>query len=300
MPADQKTVTQPPALSVSTPSLAPRRRRTPRARPTLMDVLARRRDIEALLATPPAPARRGEPSAVTAAAALSRKFPEVFSSLRAEKLYLRLTAHLPADGGTRTFPLWQIQKWADCSERTAKTLIRELTLTGVLPLIRHQPGREGRSGSYAFVRRPFELLAQQHRERAAILDRREKLRATRIRRRAEGSTAEACWRVSFNANWMTRPTCTADERAALDLAFPAPATQTAFMALPHLTASQLRARWGDWKSESGWGERWTPAKFDPRVTVTVYRAPPLVGSAQTLAHAKADALARLEQLKATI
>lgn len=296
---DLQTVAQHHPSATSTPSVAPPRRRTTRARPTLRDVLARRRDIEALLATPAAPARQGEPSAVTAAAALSRKFPEVFSSLRAEKLYLRLTAHLPADGSSRTFPLWQIQKWADCSERTAKTLIRELTLVGVLPLIVHQPGREGRSGSYSFVRRPFELLAKQHRERAAILDRREKLRATRIRRRAEGSTAAACQRISFNANWMTRPTCTADERAALDLACPAPATQTAFMALPHLTASQTRARWGDWSSLA-W-ERWTPSKFDRAgVTVSVRREPPLIGSGQSFADTKAAALAHLRQLRESL
>ena len=295
MPSDQKNVAQPPALSVSTPVIAPRRRRTPRARPTIADVLARRREIEALLATPPA-ARRGEPSAVVPVGALLRKF--TLFSLRAEKLLLRLAAHLPADGSSRSFPIWRIQKWADCSERTAKTLVRELTLTGVLPLIRHQPGREGRSGSYSFVKRTFELLAKQHRERQGIIDRREHLRCNRMRRRAEGSTAEACCRTKFNSEWMVRPTCTADERAALDLACPAPATQTAFMALPHLTASQLRARWGDWSSLA-W-ERWTPAKFDRHVTVTVYRAPPLVGSAQTLAHAKADALARLERLKATL
>ena len=300
MPADKETVTQSPALSVSAPLIAHRRRRTTRARPTLRDVLARRRDIEALLATPAAPARRGEQSAVTPAAALSRKFPEVFSSLRAEKLYLRLTAHLPADGGTRTFPLWRIQGWAgDCSERTAKTLIRELTLVGVLPLIVHQPGREGRAGSYGFVRRPFELLAKQHRDRQGIIDRREQLRETRLRRRAEGSTAEACWRVSFNSSWMTRPTCTASEQDALDLAFPLPATRTAFMALPYLTASQLRARWGDWSSLA-W-ERWTPSKFDRAgVTVSVRREPPLIGSGQILADVKAAALAHLRQLRESL
>ena len=298
MPADKETVTQTPALSVSTPVIAPRRRRTTRARPTLRDVLARRRDIEALLATPAAPARRGEPSAVTAAAALSRKFPEVFSSLRAEKLYLRLTAHLPADGGTRTFPLWRIQGWAgDCSERTAKTLIRELTLVGVLPLIVHQPGREGRAGSYGFVRRPFELLAKQHRDRQGIIDRREQLRCNRMRRRAEGSTAAACWRVSFNADWMVRKSCTADERAALDLLFPAPPTTTA--AGVYRTASQLRARWGDWSSLA-W-ERWTPSKFDRAgVTVSVRREPPLIGSGQILADVKAAALAHLRQLRESL
>jgi len=296
---DQQTVTRTPAFSVSTPVIAPRRRRTTRARPTIADVLARRRDIEALLSTPAAPARRGEPSAVTAAAALSRKFPEVFSSLRAEKLYLRLTAHLPADGSSRTFPLCRIQGWAGCKARTARTLIRELTLVGVLPLIVHQPGREGRSGSYAFVRRPFELLAKQHRERQGIIDRREKIRAARIRRRAEGSTAEACCRTKFNSGWMVRPTCTAGERAALDLACPAPATQTAFMALPHLTASQLRARWGDWSSLA-W-ERWTPAKFDRAgVTVSVRREPPLIGSGQSFADAKAAALAHLQQLRGAL
>ncbi len=295
---DKQTVTQPLAFSVSAPLVAPRRRRTTSRRVTLLDVLARRRDIEALLQIPGAKNRHGERTAMSPAAALSRNFPQLFSSLRAEKLYLRLAAHLPADGSPRTFPLWRIQAWAgNCAERTAKTLIRELTLTGVLPLIRHQPGREGRSGSYSFVRQPVELLAQQHRERQGIIDRREQLRCNRMRRRAEGSTAEACCRVSFNANWMTRPTCTADERAALDLAFPAPATQTAFMALP----SQLRARWGDWKPESGWGERWTPAKFDRHVTVTtVRREPPLIGSGQSFADAKAAALARLERLKATL
>ena len=294
---DQQTVTQPPALAVSTPSVAPRRRRTPRARPTLADVLGRRRDIEALLATPAAPARRGEPSAVVPVGALLRKF--TLFSLRAEKLLLRLAAHLPADGSSRSFPIWRIQKWADCSERTAKTLVRELTLTGALPIIRHQPGREGSSGSYGFVRRPFELLAKQHRERQGIIDRREKLRATRVRLRADGSTAAACQRISFNANWMTRPTCTASEQDALDLAFPVPATRTAFMALPYLTASQLRARWGDWSSFA-W-ERWTPSKFNRHVTVTtVRREPPLIGSGQSLADAKSAALAHLQQLRESL
>ena len=297
---DETNVTQPPALAVSTPSVAPRRRRTTRARPTIADVLARRREIEALLATPAAPARRGEPSAVTAAGALSRKFPEVFSSLRAEKLYVRLCGNLPADGSTRSFPLRTLQIWAgNCSPRTAKTLVRELTLTGVLPLIRHQPGREGSSGSYGFVRRPFEWLVKQHRERQGIIDRREQLRETRLRRRAEGSTAAACQRISFNANWMTRPTCTASEQDALDLAFPVPATRTAFMALPYLTASQLRARWGDWSSLA-W-ERWTPSKFDRAgVTVSVRREPPLIGSGQSFADAKAAALAHLQQLRGAL
>ena len=298
MPADQKNVAQPPALSVSTPVIAPRRRRTPRARPTVLDALARHGEINKCLEIHAAPTRRWpEPSGYLAACALSRKFPDLLP-LRVERLYQRLAGLLPHDGSARRFPLKKIQELAgNVSARTARGLINILTLSGTIPLIEHQPGRPGVAGAYRFVTRPLELLNRQHMERAGTIKRREELRADRLRRRAAGSTAAAVTRTRFNVEWRLRRTATAGESAALALAFPVRATTTA--AIEYRTASQLRARWGDWSSFA-W-ERWTPAKFDRAgVSVTVRREPPLIGSGQSFADAKAAALAHLQQLRGAL
>jgi len=289
---DLQTVTRTPLAPISAPSLAPSSRRPTRPRLCLADALARRPEIEKLLRTPAVPARRGEPSAIAPGAALVRTFPLV--SLRAERLYLRLCGNLPADGTARTFPLWRLQAWAgECSARTTRALVRELTIGGVLPLIEHRPGRQGRAGSYRFIADPFRLLAKQLREREGIIERREKLRATRIRRRAEGSTAEACLRTRFNSNWMTRRSCTASEMDALNLLFPPPPTVTASVAAPSWRSSFYDGvRHG--------GRTWTVASSHHLMTATTTRYAPLIGSGDTLEAAKAQAIARIGTLKARL
>ena len=243
------------------------------------------------------PARRGgEPSAIAAAAALVRKFPLL--TLRAERLYLRLAGNLPADGTARTFPIWRLQSWAgECSARTARALVRELTLGGVLPLIEHRPGRKERAGSYRFIADPFRLLAKQLREREGIIERRERLRATRIRLRAEGSTAAACQRISFNANWMIRRSCTASEMDALNAAFPPPPTVTAFAVAP-LAAPSWRSSFYDGVLHAG--TTWTVATAHHLMTATVTRYDPLVGAGAALEDSKALAIARIRTLKARL
>ena len=233
--------------------------------------------------------------AIAAAAALVRKFPLL--SLRAERLYLRLCGNLPADGKARTYPLWRLQSWAgECSARTARALVRELTVGGVLPLIEHRPGRQGRAGSYRFIADPFRLLAKQLREREGIIERREKLRATRVRLRAEGSTAAACQRVSFNANWMIRRSCTASEMDALDLMFPPPPTVTASVA--PLAAPPWRSSFYDGVLHAG--TTWTVATAHPLMTTTTTRYDPLVGAGAALEDSKALAFERIRTLKARL
>ena len=295
---DQQTVARTPLAPTSAPSLAPSSRRPTRARLCLADALARRPEIDKLLQrTPAVPARRGgEPAAIAAAAALVRKFPLL--SLRAERLYLRLCGNLPADGTARTFPIWRLQSWAgECSARTARALVRELTLGGVLPLIEHRPGRQGRAGTYRFISDPFRLLAKQLREREGIIERRERLRATRIRLRAEGSTAEACQRIGFNADWMLRRSCTASEMDALDLLFPPLPTVTKFAVAP-LAAPPWRASFYDGVLHAG--TTWTVATAHPLMAVTTTRYAPLIGSGDALEDSKALAIARIRALKARL
>lgn len=238
---------------------------------------------------------------MTAAAALVRKFPLL--SLRAERLYLRLCGNLPADGKARTYPLWRLRAWAgetwagECSARTARALVRELTIGGVLPLIEHRPGRQGRAGSYRFIADPFRLLAKQLREREGIIARREKLRATRIRLRAEGSTAEACQRIGFNVHWMIRRSCTASEMDALNVLFPLPPTVTAFAVAP-LAAPAWRASFYDGVRYGA--TTWTVANSHRLMTATTTRYAPLIGSGDALEDAKALAIERIKALKARL
>lgn len=239
--------------------------------------------------------------AIAAAAALVRKFPLL--SLRAERLYLRLCGNLPADGTARTFPIWRLQSWAgatwagECSARTARALVRELTIGGVLPLIEHRPGRKERAGSYRFIADPFRLLAKQLREREGIIERREKLRATRIRLRTEGSTAAACQRVGFNAHWMIRRSCTASEMDALNAAFPLPPTVTKFAVAP-LAAPAWRASFYDGVRDGR--TTWTVADSHHLMTATTTRYAPLIGAGAALEDAKSLAIKRLKALKARL
>ena len=205
---------------------------------------------------------------------------------------------MPADGTARTFPLWRLEAWAgECSARTTRALVRELTIGGVLPLIEHRPGRQGRAGSYRFIADPFRLLAKQLREREGIIERREKLRATRIRLRAGGSTAAACQRISFNANWMIRRSCTASEMDALNAAFPLPPTVTKFAVAP-LAAPSWRPSFYDGVRHGA--TRWTVANAHRLMTVTVTRYDPLVGAGAALEDAKSLAIERLKALKARL
>ena len=293
---DLQTVAQHHPSAISAPSLATSSRRPTRARLCLADALARRPEMDKLLRTPAVPARRGEPTAIAAAAALVRKFPLL--SLRAERLYLRLCGNLPADGTARTFPHWRLQAWAgECSARTTRALVRELTISGVLPLIEHRPGRPGRAGSYRFIADPFRLLAKQLREREGIIERRERLRATRIRLRAEGSTAAACQRLAFNAHWMVRRTVTASEMDALNAAFPPPPTVTKFAVAP-LAAPAWRASFYDGVLHGC--TAWTVANSHHLMTATTTRYAPLIGSGDTLEASKALAIKRLKALKARL
>jgi hypothetical protein len=308
MPTDRRTVARPRSPLNPTQSLAPRCRRPTKPRTTFEDAVTHRIPILAILAGSvpterPKKAFWGKPKAtdkaVKRADKLTRNFPDLFRTRTAKDLYIELSKRLDVDGTRTCWSMTEIQRWlGGVSRSTCQRALRNLTLDGALPLIRHEAGRPGRTGIYAFVTDPFKLRVEQERGKAPTIARREKCRQVRQRRRAAGSTAAACQRVGFKPDWMLpTTTITASRMDTLSLIYPAPATTTAMvpLGLPahHLTASQLRDRCG-----GGW-ERYTPRNSHHLMTVTTWRAPPtpLAGAAQAEALSKDAALERIAGLK---
>ena len=284
MPADRRTVARGRSGLNPPQYLAIRRRRGPKHRATFANACKHRPEILEILAgrwtvKRPKKASWGKPTqtptAVRMASQLVTDRPELFRTRTAAALYIELAKRLSHDGRQSCWPIWMIQGWlGGVCRATASSAIKDLTLNGPLPLILHSAGRPGQTGSYAFVVDPFKLRVEQERSKTVTRDRREKCRHNRHRRRNAGSTAAACQRTRFNANWMLPTTdIESSDMEALSQLYPAPAVPlrpSVPLRLPahHLTASQLRDRWC-----GGW-ERYTPRNSHHLMTVETYTVPP--------------------------